>query len=239
MFAIDMANDIADAISRMKDGEVSSIARITHRVFGREYDGAMFLLMDLVLYECAKRGIYLDYSEHKGKEEGPSFNLTFIKRSSESVGPLPEGTRICVLHHPLRSCITWPGMKCEDFGIDRAHAVFDGPLSEAADRYWKSDGGSGFTIDCKQVDEDYCVIVLVDGACRKPFEALFSGYGEPVIYEVGLCDAMEEWTFILYKDALDIDEAMEDYRRLSASEYVSIDDEKERDEFSTRFPSSV
>lgn len=238
MFAIDLANDLADAISKMEDGEVSSIARMAHRVLGEEYDGDMFLLMDLVLFACAERGVYLDYHEHDGKEEGLPYNLTFIKRSSDSVGPLPEDTRICVLHHPLRSCTTWPGMKYEDFGIDRAHVVFDGLLSEATDRYWKCDGGSGFTIDCRQVDEGYCVIVLIDGAYKKPFEALFSSYGAAVTYEVVLCDAMEEWTFIVYQGNVDIDVVMEDYRKASDGEYVNIYDEQERDEFFARFPSS-
>lgn len=238
MFAIDLANDLADAISKMEDGEVSSIARMAHRVLGEEYDGDMFLLMDLVLFACAERGVYLDYHEHDGKEEGLPYNLTFIKRSSDSVGPLPEDTRICVLHHPLRSCTIWPGMKYEEFGIDRAHVVFDGPLSESTDRYWKCDGGSGFTIDGRQVDDGYCVIVLIDGAYKKPFEALFSSYGAAVTYEVMLCDAMEEWTFIVYQGNVDIDAAMEDYRKTSDGEYVNIYDEQERDEFFARFPSS-
>lgn len=240
MFAIDLANDIADAISKMEDGEVSSIARMTYRVLDGDYDGDMFQLMDLVLFECAKRGIYLDYHEHDGKEEGLPFNLTFVKRSSESVGPLPKDARICVLHHPLRGCRTWPGMKHEDFGIDRAHVVFDGPLDEAKTRYWICDGGSGFTIDCRQVDEDYCVIVLIDGAYKKPFEALFSSYGEAVTHEVPLCDAMEEWTFLVYQGNVDIEAVMEDsdYRKVSDSEYVSVYDEQERDEFFARFPSS-
>lgn len=238
MFAIDLANDIADAISQMKDGEVSSIARIAHRVFGREYDGDMFLLMGLVLYECAKRGIYLDYSEHKGMEEGLPFNLTFIKRSSDSVGSLPENARICVLHHPLRGCEHWPGMKYEDFGIDKARMVFDGSLEDAKARYWKCDSGSGFTLDCRQVDEDHCVIVLIDGAYKKPFEALLSGYGETVTYEVGLCDAMEEWTFIVYQGEVDVEASMEDYRKVSDNEFSYTYDEQERDEFFAHFPSS-
>lgn len=238
MFAMDLADEIADAISKMDDGEVSSIARMSYHVLGDEYDGDMFVLMDLVLFACAKRGIYLDYSEHDGKEEGLPFNLTFIKRSSDSVGPLSEDASICVLHHPLRSCTTWPGMKYEDFGVDKAHVVFDGPLSEALTRYWKCDGGSGFTIDCRQVDEDYCVIVLIDGAYKKPFEALFSSYGAAVTHEIPLCDAMEEWTFIVYQGDADIEALMEDYRKVSDNEYVNVYDEQERDEFFARFPSS-
>lgn len=141
MFAIDLAVDITDSISQMKDGEVSSIARLIHRLLNEEYDGDMFLLMNLVLYECAKRGIYLDYSEHDGKVEGLPFNLTFVKRSSDSVGSLPKDSRICVLHHPLRGCEHWPGMKFEEYGVDRAVVVFDGSIEETKEKYWKCDGG--------------------------------------------------------------------------------------------------
>ncbi|MEE1420716.1 MAG: hypothetical protein UF218_03405 [Eggerthellaceae bacterium] len=239
MFAIDLAKEIAHTISEMEDGEVSSIARMTHHVLGGEYDGDMFLLMNLVLFECAKQGILLDYSEHDGKVEGLPFNLTFIKRSSNIVGELPEGTRICILHHPLHNCTHWPGMKFEEYEVDRAIVVFDGPFAEAKKKYWKCDSESGFTLDSQKVNEAYFVITLIDGAYKKPFEALLQSYGEAMSYEVPLCDAMEEWTFILYKDALNIDKAMEDYRRLSESEFVNIYDEKERDEFFTRFPDSA
>lgn len=238
MFAIDLANDIADAIAQMEDGAVSSIAHMAHHVFGDEYDGDMFLLMDLVLFACAERGVYLDYHEHDGKEEGLPYSLTFVKRSAGNIGPLPEDTRICVLHHPLRSCVTFPGMKYEDFCIDRADVVFDGPVAEAKERYWKCDSGSGFTIDSRQVDKDSCVTILIDGACKKPFEALFSSYGEAVTHEVGLCDAVEEWTFIVYRGNVDVEASMEDYRKVSDTEYVSICDEQERDDFFARFPSS-
>lgn len=99
-------------------------------------------------------------------------------------------------------------------------------------------GGDGFTLDFQRFSEDRYVIALIDGAYKKPFDALLQSYGVAMSYEVPLCDAMEEWTFILYKDVLDIAEAMEGYRKLSESEFVSIYDEKERDEFFARFPSS-
>lgn len=238
MFAIDLANDIADVIVKMEDGGSSSIARMAHHVLDDEYDGDMFLLMNLALFACAERGVYLDYSEHEEKEEGLPFNLTFTKRNSNSVGDLPEDACICVLHHPLRGCAIWPGMKYEDFEVDRAFVVFDGPVEEATKRYWKCDDGSGFIIDCKQVDDDHCVTVLTDGAYKRPFEALFSSYGEAVTHEVALCDAMEEWTFIVYRGEFDLDGAMEGYRRISDKEYVSIDEEEERNEFFARLPKS-
>ncbi|WP_251178654.1 hypothetical protein [Adlercreutzia agrestimuris] len=68
--------------------------------------------------------------------------------------------------------------------------------------------------------------------------AQFSGYGEAVTYEVGLCDAMEEWTFIVHRGEVDVETAMEDYRKVSDNEYVYTYDEQERDEFFTSFPSS-
>lgn len=236
MFAIDLANEIADTISQMKDGEVSSVARMVRRVVGGGYDGDMFSLLGLVEFACAERGVYLDYHEHYGKEEGLPFNLTFIKRSSDSVGALPNDARVCVLHHPRRGCEQWPGMKYEDFGIDTARIVFDGPFDEAKRRYWKCDSGSGFTIDCRLAGDDHCVIVLVDGAYKKPFEAFLAGYGEAITYEVPLCDAAEDWTFIVYRGELNIDDAMEGYRKAPNGEYVCMYDEQERDELFARFP---
>lgn len=82
------------------------------------------------------------------------------------------------------------------------------------------------------------MIVLIDGAYKKPFEALFSSYGVAVTHEVPLCDAMEEWTFIVYQGDADIEALMEDYRKVSDNEYVNVYDEQERDEFFARFPSS-
>lgn len=234
MFVTGLAEDIANTISQMKEGETSSIARMVHRVLNGEYDGDMFLLMDLVLFESAKRGVFLDYSDHNGKEEGLPFNLSFVKRSSDAVGDLPGDVRICVLHHPLRGCSSWPGMKVNEYEVDRAIVVFDGLIKRAKEMYWRCDGGRGFTLDFQLVDENYCAIVLIDGAYKRPFEVLIRAYGEAISYEVGLVDAMEEWTFIVYRGALDIGRAMDGYRKVSDGEYVSIDDEKERDEYFAR-----
>ncbi len=250
MFTIDMAIAMAEVIAEMKDGEVSSIARVAHNLFGDGYEkvlpgdkdgfgyGGMFLLMDLTLYECAKQGVYLDYSTHNGKKEGLPFNLTFVKQTSDQIGTPANDVSICILHHPLRDCTQWSEMKLEDYALERAIVAFNGNLKKAKSRYWENDNGSGFTIDCKKVGNDCYVTVLIDGAYKKPFEALLSGFGEPITYSLPLCDAMEEWTFILYKDSLDLDEVMEGFRKVSDSEYISIHDEEERDEFFSRFHSS-
>lgn len=217
--------EIAKIITNMEDGEVSSIARLAHKVHGEACDEDMFTLMNLVIYECAKEGIFLDYSEHDGKDEGLPYNLTFVVRRTKEAGAPIGDAYLCALHHPHVNSEICPDITPEEYTVDRALVYFNGKLEDAKKKYYKNDDGSGFAIDCVQIDERNCVIALIDGAYRYPIDAYLGEYGEPICSSNWFAEEFERWDFIVSKDPIDIVEAMKGYRQAADGEFVWIENE--------------
>lgn len=218
---------MATLIVTMKDGDISSIARLAHAVLDDHYGGDMFSLMQLVIYECAKRGIYLDYSDHNGKVEGLPYNLTFVVRRSKCVGAPIEDAYVCVFHHSTVNQESRPHADPKERPVERVVIYFSGSLGESKNRYFKNDDGSGFTIDCVQVDKDSFVLALIDGAYRYPVDACTGTYGEKTCLGWWFSEPAENWTFIVSKSPVDLPKAMEGYRQVAEGEFVWIYDGEE------------
>lgn len=205
-----LADEITTLIVGMSSGDVSSISDLTYTVLGKQWDGDMFRLMNLVEYGCARAGIYLDRSRWGGMMVGLPYNLDFKVTCPEETGALIDDAQMCVLH-------CWAE---DDRDVDDPEAVplgiklaFKGSVSGAEDVRFCNLSGDRFVIDCVQLNSEEYMVAMLDEVSGKPFRAFSAYYDELLDIDRWYIGYQEESrVFVVSKEPIDIEAAMADCR---------------------------